>query len=231
MADTDFFTTTEEAKSEETPQEPEKVKVGDKEYTQEELTKLVGLGEIGAEAEERYNVKIDKVWPNFQATINEKKALEEKLTQAEAAKAPKPEGAEPTPEEIKAQAKKEAKALDLVTTDDINDYIDRRIEAIELKKDVDSLVGDAEEKYGIKTSPDAIINHMVETGIRNPEKAFKDLYEDKIDAWKEKQIESLKKPGMVTEDTSSAGSKTPTTEPVTRDNIHARIAEVLGRES
>ena len=68
MADTDFFDKPEEKvdePKEEEKQEEAKVKVGEKEYTQDELSKLVGLGEIGAEAEEKFNVKLDKVWPNL----------------------------------------------------------------------------------------------------------------------------------------------------------------------
>ena len=72
---------------------------------------------------------------------------------------------------------------------------------------------------------------MIDTGIRNPEKAFKDLYETKIDAWKEQQLESLRRPGMVTDSSSSAGAKQPKAEPVTKDNFFARMDEVIDRQS
>ena len=233
MADDVFFNRPEEKV--ETPEtvEPEKTKVGEKEYTQEELNRIVQLGEIGREAEEKYNVKIDKIWPNHQATINEKKQLEQEIENLKQAKvATKVEtGVELTPDELKAQAKKEAKALDIVTTDEINDYIDRRLEAREIRLDTQTVVSEASEKYGIETDEEAILNHMIETGIRNPEKAFKDLYEDKIDAWKEKQIDSVKKPGMVTDSASSAGSKQPSAEPISRDNFFAKVDEVLDRQS
>ena len=227
----DFINTDEQ--SEETPQEPEKVKVGEKEYTQEELSKLVGLGEIGLEAEEKYNVKIDKIWPNHQQTINEKQRLERELDEArqQQTKAKAETGEELSPEEVAKQARVEAKKLGLISIEDVNEYIDRRIEAINLKEETESIVGEAEEKYGIKTSEDAIYNHMVDTGIRNPQKAFKDLYEEKLDAWKEKQLESLKKPGMVTEDSSDAGAKQPKSEPVNKDNFFARMDEVMDRQS
>ena len=225
----DFINTEEETS--ETQQEPEKVKVGEKEYTQEELSKLVGLGEIGAEAEERYNIKLDGVWPKFGQAIDQVKKLEAELEQSKQVQAPKDPNAEPTPEEIAKQAKEEAKKLGLLTVDDINQYIEREIDLRELKKDVLSVVEEAEEKYGIKTSEDAIVNHMYETGIKNPQKALKDLYEEKIDAWKEQQLQSLKKPGMATETTTTAGAKEPSVEPVTRDNLSARIDEVLNRES
>mgnify|MGYP001594517767 CR=1 FL=1 len=227
MAD---FINTEEETSEET-QEVQKVKVGEKEYTQEELSKLVGLGEIGAEAEERYNIKLDGVWPKFGQAIDQVKKLEAELEQSKQVQAPKDPNAELTPEEIGKQARAEAKKLGLLTIEDANEYVDRRIEAIELRKDVQSVVEEAEEKYGIKTAEDTILNHMVETGIKNPIKALKDLYEEKIDAWKEQQLQSLKKPGMATETTTTAGAKEPQVEPITRDNLSARIDEVLNRES
>src|SRR3990167_9054592 len=119
----DFFEDkTEEKVVEQTEevQEPEKVKVGEKEYTQEELSRLVGLGEIGREAEEKYNVKIDRIWPNHQQTINEKLELEKRLKDLEEkqvetkAKA----GEELTDEEIKQRARAEAKNLGLISVDD-----------------------------------------------------------------------------------------------------------------
>ena len=237
MADTDFFDKPEEKnepkEEEKTEEEPQKIKVGEKEYTQEELSKLVGLGEIGTEAEERYNVKLDKVWPNLQATINEKRVLEQEIENLKQAKVATKvdEGVQLTPEELKAQALKEAKNLGIVTIEDVNEYVDRRIEAREIREDVQSVVSEADETYGIKTSEEAVLNHMIDTGIKNPQRAFKDLYEEKIDVWKEQQINKAKKPGMETETTSSAGAKQPKTEPVTKENFFARMGEVLDRQS
>ena len=237
MADTDFFDKPEEKnepkEEEKTEEEPQKIKVGEKEYTQEELSKLVGLGEIGTEAEERYNVKLDKVWPNLQATINEKRVLEQEIENLKQAKVATKvdEGVQLTPEELKAQALKEAKNLGIVTIEDVNEYVDRRIEAREIREDVVAVVSEAEETYGIKTSEEAVLNHMIDTGIKNPQRAFKDLYEEKIDVWKEQQINKAKKPGMETETTSSAGAKQPKTEPVTKENFFARMGEVLDRQS
>lgn len=228
----DFINTDDTSEETQETQEPEKVKVGEKEYTQEELSKLVGLGEIGAEAEERYNIKLDGVWPKFGQAIDQVKKLEAELEETKQSQVqPKDPNAELTPEEIGKQARVEAKKLGLLTVEDANEWVDRRIEAIELRKDVQSVVEEAEEKYGIKTAEDTILNHMVETGIKNPQKALKDLYEEKIDAWKEQQLQSLKKPGMATDTTATAGAKEPKVEPITKDNLSARIDEVLNRES
>lgn len=223
---------TEEVKTEEV-KEPEAIKVGDKAYTQEELNRIVQLGEIGREAEEKYNVKIDKIWPNHQQTINEKKQLEQEIENLKQAKvATKVEtGVELSPEELSSQARAEAKKLGLVSIDDVNEYIDRRIEAKEIQADVQTVVNQGVEKYGIKTDEGAILQHMVDTGIRNPEKAFKDLYEEKIDDWKQKQLDSLKKPGMATDTTSTAGAKQPQSVPVTKENFFARFDEIVDKQS
>src|SRR5258707_5967074 len=75
MADKFFEPNTETPES----QEVEKINLGGEEYTQEELTKLVGLGKIGLEAEQKYKTRLDRVWPEFQQVINEKKVLEDKV--------------------------------------------------------------------------------------------------------------------------------------------------------
>ena len=235
MADKDFFDKPE-GKIEEPEgkiEEPEKIKLGEEEYTQEELDKLVKLGKIGAEAEEKYNVKIDKVWPNFQSIRNEKQELEKQLEDFKqtATKDKIETGKELTPEEVARQERQEAKKLGLISIEDVNEYIDRRLEAREMQGDVQSVVSEAEEKYGIKTSEEAIVNYMIDSKVSNPLNAFKLMYEEQIDAWKEQQINKAKKPGMVTESTSSAGTKQPTNEPVTKDNFFNRVDEVLDRQS
>ena len=234
MADnTDFSTKPEEVTTTEEVKEPEAFKVGDKAYTQDELNRIVSLGEIGREAEEKYNVKIDKVWPNLQQTINEKKTLEQEIENLKSAKVATKidENVPLTSEELGRQARAEAKNLGLLTIDEVDALVDRRLEAREIRADVQSVVTEGIDKYGIKTDEEALLNHMVETGIRNPQKAFRDLYEDKIDAWKEQQLDSLKKPGMATDSTSTAGAKQPRTEPITKANFFDRMDEVLDKQS
>src|SRR3990167_6033242 len=66
--------------SEETKtQEVEKVKVGEKEYTQDELSHLVGLGEVGAELESKWNTKIDRLYPEFTKATQEREDLRKQV--------------------------------------------------------------------------------------------------------------------------------------------------------
>ena len=62
MADDNFFKPEENA---EVATEIEKVKVGEKEYSQDELSKLVGLGEKWTETETKFNTKMDRVVPEY----------------------------------------------------------------------------------------------------------------------------------------------------------------------
>ena len=83
MAKKDEFLEKEDVEEnpEETTEEPaaekeaEKVKLGEEEYTKEELDRFVKLGKIGVEAEEKFDTKIDKVWPEFTKTRQELKEL------------------------------------------------------------------------------------------------------------------------------------------------------------
>src|SRR4030043_1617793 len=74
----------EDVKVEE-PVEPEKIKLGEEEYTQDELNSLVGLGKIAKEAEDKYNVKVEGIWPKFQQTINENVEFRKREEEAEKA--------------------------------------------------------------------------------------------------------------------------------------------------
>ena len=234
MAD-DFFETKLEEKpvEPEAEAEPEKVKVGEKEYTQEELSRVVGLGEIGLEAESKYNVKIDRIWPNHQQTINEKKALEERIVELETkqVQVKSEAGQELTPEEFNQKARAEAKNIGLITTDDVNNYIDNRLAARDLQDDVQAVIELAKEEGKPTIGEEELVEHMTQTGIRNPQKAYNDRFEPEIDKWKQSKLDSVKKPGMVTEDTSTAGAKNPPERvAINKENFHAQLDEVLFHE-
>ena len=234
MADQDFYIKSEE-KVEETQTEevPEKIKIGDDEFTLDEAKDLLSKGKFAKEIEEKQNIKLDKVWPGHQELSNKVRDYEKEIENLKQAKtATKVEsGADLTEDEQRAQVRQELKKYGAVLDEDVDPLVDRKLEARAIREDTQTVVETYAEKYGITTDEETLLNHMVETGIRNPEKAAKDLYEDKIDAWKEKQIASVKKPGMVTDDTSSAGTKQPKVEPVTKDNFFAKIDAILDREA
>ncbi len=230
MAD-DFFEETKDEKVEETQEEPEKVKLGEKEYTQDELSKLVGLGEVAREYEEKWNRPIKDMHKSYTQTTQKLSELEQELEQAKTKQldTKAQAGEELSPDELKARARAEAKDLGLISIDDVNQYIDARLEARDILQDTEAVVSQAKDDYGISTSVEDIIGHMQETGIRNPQKAFKDLYESEIDKSKEAKIESIKKPGMVTDSTASSG-KAPARVQPNDQNIDQLVEQAMFRE-
>ena len=135
MADTDFYKTedntqtetkTDEQSSEDaTKSETPTFKVGESEYTQDELNVLVEKGKLAKEIEEKQNIKIDKVWPGHQELSNKVRDYEKQIEELKQAKtATKVEsGVELTEAEQIAQAKTEAKRLGIVTVDDVDSFI------------------------------------------------------------------------------------------------------------
>jgi hypothetical protein len=223
----------EKAESKESAEEKkalEKIKVGDKEYTPEELERRVRLGEIGVEAEEKYDTKLDRVYPEFTRKSQELKELQKQIDerQEEEAKKKAEKGEELSPEEQKKLIVEEAKKFGLVTKEDFAELFSNFRAAEKLTEDAQDVVLDAQEKYGIETTVKEILEHMRETGIRSPEKALKDKFEEQIDKWKEEQLGKKKGSTLVTEKTSTAGSKEAKEEPITAENYEKALDEALG---
>lgn len=229
----DFFdeATKTEEKEEETT-EPEKIKLGEKEYTQDELSKLVGLGETATELETKWNTPVSKLYPAYTQATQEQKRLEKELEdyKSKQVETKVQAGAELTPEEMRERARTEARALGIPLEDDIQKIVDQRLDAIRLLDDTKAVVDKAKEDYGIETNVEDLIGYMQETGFRNPEKAFKDKYESDIDKAKETKLESIKKPGMVTDSTTTAGAKSPSQVRPNDENIGGIIEQVMARE-
>ena len=212
MADNDFFKKEEEKVEDKTQTtEPEKVKVGEKEYTQEELSRLVGLGELGAELETKWNTRLDRLYPEYTEATKEraeirkfKEEQEAKVTEEKAKK-----GEELSPEEAKKQAISQAEELGLVHSGNINTFIANYLGARDLIDSAETIVEKAKEEGKPQIKVDDLLAYMDETGIKNPEIAYKAKYEKELDTWKEEQLAKVKANGMQTIDTSTAGGKEP----------------------
>src|SRR3990167_10170484 len=229
MPDEDFLKEEPTEEPKETASEPEKIKLGDSEYTQEELDKLVSLGKIAQEAEEKYDRPITKYWPEYTKSQQRIKELEEKLQGVEQ---PKVEPITGSPEEVKTQALKQAKELGLITVDDINNYIDARVEGYKLREDVDALIDESKEAGKPVPTETELLNYMAENGIRNPDKAYKLMFEDELDAWKEKKLKSIKTEGLKTQETSTAGeTKVPEVKvPANLDDLRTQLRSFMKRQ-
>ena len=213
--------------------EAEKIKIGDEEYEPEDLEGLVALGKIGRAAEKKYDTKIDGIWPDYTKKSQRLKKLEEaeeqRLEAEKQALAEKTKsGEELTEEEQIKQALSQGEKIGFVTKESVKREIAAYLEGKDL---VDTCTGLEREIDGADGRPafktQDILAHMQKTGIRNPDKAYKDKYETEIDKWKEEQIGKARGKGMVTEESSAAGGKEPPKVKTTPENFEENVIAAL----
>lgn len=210
---------------------PDKIKVGDAEYTQDELSRYVGLGKIGAEMEEKWNTKIDAVYPNYTRSREEVKTLQEQLAEAQS-KIPDPVST-PDAEQSKEALRILKEQFGVVTKDEIADLMKARYnEERESEKLYEKVTGYGKEIDGTDGRPAFkpvdVLQHMQETGIKDPMRAYKDKYENELDAWKaEKLVKGEPKDPIVTVTKPTAGAKQPSQNRPTQDNLQQLLEEAL----
>lgn len=212
----------------ETQETPDVFKLGEKEYTQEELSKLVGLGEIARESEEKFKTPIDKVWPSYTKTTQENADLKKEL---EELKNRPSETVSTNLSDLTPQQKEEAlKAADAlgIGPNSFRQIVREELAAKDLISDVSSVIVDAKKEGYPETTTEDLLRHMQDTGIKNPAKAYKDLFETELDEIKEKKLATIKPSGMITTQASTAGSKQPEKIAVNKSNLGQIIAEALG---
>ena len=219
-------------------EKPEMIKIGEKEYKQDELSQLVELGELGREAESKYNTKLDRVWPEYTRAQNKNKELLEELNELRKKgqePAPQPQPGDLTAEQIQ-ESKAAAKKLGIVTNDSFEEQLNKNfrkmyLEEREAERLLEKTATHEKEIDGTDGRPkfvqSEILKHMQETGIRDDMKAYKDKYEIELDKWKQEQFLSKKAPGLQTIEKSSAGSKVFHQSPTTEENLNERVREEL----
>ena len=233
----DFFDSKkepEEVERLEGKKELEKIKIGEKEYTQEELSELVGLGELTKEVETKYNTKLDKVWPEYTKTTQELKVLKEEKEkwEEERAKGKVLTGEQLSEEEIAKQAREQAKRIGIALSDEVEEKVTRKVMEVLEARDLLNTCKDHEEEINGKDGrpvfkTQEILAYMDETGIKNPEKAYKDKYEEELTRWKEEEFKKVKSRGLVTEERGGGGAKEPKPLKVDKTNFEELVREAL----
>lgn len=217
-----------------------KVKIGESEYTMDELSALVADGQFKRDIETKQNTKIDRVLPEYTRLTQEQKEWKNERDDYVRLKAERDNANRKTdefsPEQIDAARKQARDVLGLFTKEDVEKYVtdqfpkyyvqqrsaDKVLEKMEtLQTEING--SDGRPKFDI----DDILAHSKETGIRDPFKAYKDKYESELDAWKEKKLLSGRREGLRTETGSTAGGKTPPEVKVDRNNLGKLMAEAL----
>ncbi len=205
------------------------IKIGEKEYSQEDLTRLVGLGEIGAESEEKYGVKIDKIWPNHQRTINEKMQLEQRLADIEKVKTETPKTeTELSEEQIAQGARDQLTKLGYLSESQVQQKINDALGGYRLLNHAQDVIDKMVDNGYPATNTEDLFEFMKDpSNPKDPEKAYKLMFEEQIDRIKEQKLASLKPSSMPTISSSTAGSKEPAPQKVTSKNLRETLAALL----
>ena len=237
MADK-FFEDKEEVEE----QEIEKIKVGDTEFTAEELQELVGAGKKLTEIEKKQGQPIDEIltsWGKRGERLGEWKKTAGAKTPQEFLKAKEAEKEKPKEvvdrEKLKAQVLAEAREFGLATQEGVEKVIESKVNQILAGRDVMRKVVNTLTKAKKAGYPQATPNKLLEfmqdrNNPADPEKAYKLMFEKEIEDVKAKKLESIKPKGMVTQAQSTAGGKEFKPQKVTKENLREAFREVLSRE-
>lgn len=231
----DFFKRVEEQEKKEVmnnenTQEPvvETIKLGDREYTQDELNKLVSLGESAKQFESKFNTPLNSLASAYGRSQSELKEAKDRLASLE-------QRQQEAPTQANADQVADARRIlkeqfGVITRDEFETEFRNRYQverqAERLNDQIDDLAIEIDGTDG-RPRFDAmdILSHMKETGIKDPMKAYKDKYESQLEQWREKNLSEAKPMGLLTQDASTAGAKQPERIKVDRSNLTALLKE------
>jgi hypothetical protein len=215
------------------------IKIGETEYTTSELESLIADGQFKRDIESKQNTKIDKVFGEYTKLTQDKSNWEAERSEYLRLKEEKENANKPQQDFDEATiqaAQNEARKLGLYTKTEVEQYFnetfpkqyaqqraaDKLLEGMEgLEKEITG--SDGRPKFVL----DEILQHMRDTGIKDPNRAYKDKYETELDSWKEKKLSGAKREGIFSEQGSTAGGKQPTEVRPTRANVGQLVREAL----
>lgn len=245
----DFFDKKDQAEEvAEQEAQPETIKVGDLELKPEELEELVGAGRRVREFEEKQGQTLEDVtksWGKRGEVIGAfKKATgydtpEEYLAAKEKQIQQAPVGEESeVREQVIAEAKKyglltneEAKQIAKQTMEELFDaQYQRRRAGERLLSKTRRVVKEAARDGKPEVSPDKLLEFMSDpANPKDPEVAYKVMFEKELDEWKEKQLNKAKGTRVVTEEGSTAGGKQFEKPEITDSNLVQALRDHLGQ--
>ena len=209
----------------------ETIKIGEKEYKQEDLQRLVGLGEQASELETKWDTKIDRLMPEYTRSREELKAIKEQAESEAKEKIEKKEAeGKDLDEEEKARiVRDELKKHKVVFEDDLENYYQNRRGGEKILEQTEAVVSKAISEDKPKTNTEELLTYMATTGIKNPQVAYEVMFKDKLREIEMQKLQSIKPRGIYSEEGSTAGAKTPPPVQVTKDNLGQMLDEVLTR--
>lgn len=225
-------------------QAPEKVNINGEEFDPTEAQEFINLGRKTKEYETRWNTPLDNLMPDYGKTKESVKQLTTELQDARAKLAQfqtKQEAGVETQSDV-AQAKDAARKLGLTFNEDLEkgEYVKksdldsyftkRQSEQDAVRKimaDADKLESEINGSDGRpKFNKKVVLAYASAYNIPDLQKAYDEMHEDQVKAWKEAQIASKKNPSLKTI-SASQGNKMPKEDRPTRDNVDDHLKEAL----
>lgn len=218
-------------------------------YSLDEAQNLIETGKATLEAEQKYNTKFDKVWPEYNRSQTElqkaRAELEETRKRLEQSQPARNDGnsSMPTGDGLTAEQKEAARRLGVVFKDDLNNVIteDKFNDLFEKaqssyqaqQEGIRQVLNQAEKLENTingsdgrpRFRKDIVMPYAASYGIGDLEEAYNRMYADDLESWKQAQVEASKKPSLRT--LRSGGAKTPPEIKVTRDNLRDLLSEAL----
>jgi hypothetical protein len=213
----------QEEQNEEVQEEVTSIKLGDKEYSQEELESLVGLGTKAKEIEANHG-GLDKFVSEFGKKSQRIGELNKEIENLKGGQTTTQtqEGVDPY-----QQAREAAQKVGLVMKDDLDSYYEQRRQAEKLLDSASKLEKEIDGSDGRpKFESEKILEFMKSTGATDPEKAYIQMHLDDVARWKAEQILKGKNKGIIT-NTDTVATKTPPKVGVNADNLHNLISEEM----
>lgn len=237
----DFFA--EKSAEVETPEAetidaPEKITVGEKEYNQEELNDLAGLGEKLKQFETNQGQSFDDYLTAMGNQGNEIAELKTKLGDVEKTQLDeKAQGGwdNMSQEERDKMSFNELDRLKIPYGDKLNEIIEEKLKARDFTEDVQDFIDEQVEAGKPKVSVQEVLREagrIPEYSNANSydkidyEKVYRTMFPSQIEAWESQQLGEQKPQGFVTNETPS-GANTPEPTKVTKDNLGDQIEKTL----
>lgn len=216
-----------------TPEEEEisKIKVGDKEYSQDELDSLISLGSKAQEIEKNHGSldKFTSEWGRKNDELGKLRAENEAFK----VKSTEPVNTEFTQEQ-KVQAQKQLTEImggQPVTQEALETWFESKYTTRRSAEKLIDELGDLEKEIDgsdgrPKFNGQEVLDYMAKNGTKKPSLAYKEMHESELDAWKLKELAETKPAGFHTEDVPT-GNKKPKEVRVTNTNLDALLKEQL----
>jgi len=222
----------EETTEEQEEVKEEKVKIGEDEYSSEELAGLVGLGKQAKDIESKHG-SLDKFSSDWGKKANKIGKLEKELETFKTKDVEKKveTGEKLSWEERVQQAQKQAESIGLATKPKFMEWYAEARAADRLNEKCFKLEGKIDGTDGRPAfKRKDVLDYMIESGVKNPDDAYDLLHKEPLSKWRDEKLSKAKSPGLVTEESSQAGGKLPKKVEINRDNLSEMVKSALKGE-